>query len=69
MPIRGPIHGDFNEQNILMRETGRGSGEYSVHTVIDFGDAHVNPLAFELAITIMYMMTKVGVKCKELKAS
>jgi len=55
---RGPIHGDFNEQNILMRETEPGSGQYRVHTAIDFGDSHVNPLVFELAITIMYTMTK-----------
>ena len=42
-----------------MRETEPGSGQYEVHTAIDFGDAHVNPLVFELAITVMYMMTKV----------
>ena len=47
-----------------MRETEPGSGRYRVHTAIDFGDAHVNPLVFELAITIMYMMTKVATRKK-----
>ena len=27
----GVLHGDFNEQNILCRETAAGSGEYEVH--------------------------------------
>ena len=56
-----------------MRETEPGSGQYRVHTAIDFGDSHVNPLVFELAITIMYTMTKVTArknpqwKCREFK--
>jgi hydroxylysine kinase len=54
----GTIHGDFNEQNILMLEREKGSGKYDVHTAIDFGDSCKNPLIYELAITIMYMMTK-----------
>ena len=54
---RGVIHGDANEQNVLMTRR-EADGEYEVSTVIDFGDSHVNPLVFELAITIMYMMTK-----------
>ena len=85
------LHGDFNEQNILCRETAAGSGEYEVHqalywilyvlishfpsrlsflscvklfyllqvhSVIDFGDSNRNPLVYEVAITIMYMMTR-----------
>ena len=82
----GALHGDFNEQNILCRETAAGSGEYEVHqaifwilcliishfpsrlscvckivqvhSVIDFGDSNRNPLVYEVAITIMYMMTR-----------
>ncbi|XP_023335145.1 hydroxylysine kinase [Eurytemora carolleeae] len=33
-------------------------GEYEVYGVLDFGDSHYNPLIYELAITIMYMMTQ-----------
>ena len=29
-----------------------------VHSVIDFGDSNRNPLVYEVAITIMYMMTR-----------
>ena len=50
------IHGDFNEQNILCRESK--TGEYEIFSVIDFGDSNYNPLLYELAICIMYMMTK-----------
>ena len=28
------LHGDFNEQNILCRETAAGSGEYEVHQAL-----------------------------------
>jgi len=51
----GILHGDVNEQNILMRKI---NNDHVVHSVIDFGDAQRNPLVYELAITIMYMMTK-----------
>ena len=33
-------------------------GEQEVYGVLDFGDSHHNPLVYELAITIMYMMTQ-----------
>ena len=32
-----------------------------IHSVIDFGDSNYNPLVYELAITVMYMMTKCTV--------
>lgn len=51
---RGVIHGDFNEHNILLREDD--TGEHRVHTAIDFGDANLAPLVFELAIAIMHLM-------------
>lgn len=62
IPVQGDletqiIHGDFNEQNILMRRP-TPSSPYSVYSLIDFGDSQLNPLLYELAITIMYMMTK-----------
>jgi len=51
------IHGDFNEQNILCKENP-ATGKYEISSVIDFGDSNYNPLLYELAISIMYMMTK-----------
>jgi len=53
----GIIHGDFNEQNVLVKQQN-GETEYSVYSVIDFGDSQYNCLLYELAITIMYMMTQ-----------
>ena len=50
----GYIHGDFNEQNIIVDSRG------DIHGVIDFGDSQKNPLVYDIAIAIMYMMTKCG---------
>ncbi|KAG5866464.1 hypothetical protein JTB14_022612 [Gonioctena quinquepunctata] len=50
---RGLIHGDFNEQNIIVAEK---NGEYELKAVIDFGDSHVACYLYELAITMCYMM-------------
>ncbi|XP_017855197.1 hydroxylysine kinase isoform X2 [Drosophila busckii] len=52
------IHGDYNEQNILV---GAGtkpdqSDAYRVTGVIDFGDTSYSPLIFELGIAMTYMM-------------
>ncbi len=54
----GIIHGDFNEQNILVRPIKDKPEEYEVFSVIDFGDSQKNPLVYELGIAIMYMMTQ-----------
>ena len=51
----GYIHGDFNEQNIIV------DAQDNILGVIDFGDSQKNPLVYDIAIAIMYMMTKVGV--------
>ena len=40
-------------------------GLYEIFSVIDFGDSNYNPLLYELAISIMYMMTK----CTEMDPS
>jgi len=69
---KGVIHGDFNEQNILVRLQGNCEEEvkttqeitgsdYDVFGVIDFGDSHENPYLFDLATSIMYMMTQCEV--------
>ncbi|CAK9800193.1 Hydroxylysine kinase [Anthophora plagiata] len=47
----GMIHGDLNEQNLVMSSNGR-----EIAAVIDFGDAHRTCLIFELAITLCYMI-------------
>lgn len=50
---QGFIHGDFNEQNILVEEKFQ---KLSVQGVIDFGDVHYGPLLFDLAILVTYIM-------------
>lgn len=47
------IHGDFNEQNILVEEK---QGKWHVKGILDFGDSHIACYIFELAITMTYMM-------------
>jgi len=54
----GIIHGDFNEQNILVRPMASDPEQWEIFSVIDFGDTNKNPMVFELGITIMYMMTQ-----------
>lgn len=52
---RGIIHGDFNEQNILVNSTDK-QYEYKVTGIIDFGDTSLSLYVFELAIAISYMI-------------
>ncbi len=58
------IHGDFNEQNILVAETAETTRlseehkEYDVVAAIDFGDMMDSYYLFEIAIVIMYMMVE-----------
>ncbi|CAG9864293.1 unnamed protein product [Phyllotreta striolata] len=46
---RGLIHGDVNEQNLLV-ENG------DLKAILDYGDCHVGCYLYELAITMTYMM-------------
>ncbi len=46
------IHGDVNDHNVLVSPTH--GGEYRVTGIIDLGDAHSAPRAFDLAIAIAY---------------
>lgn len=48
---QGIIHGDLNEQNLLV-----GSEGTSVVAVVDFGDSHRACTIFELAISSCYMI-------------
>lgn len=52
---KGIIHGDFNEQNIIVSKVN-DSAEYRIAGLIDFGDTSYSPYIFELAITIAYMI-------------
>lgn len=60
------IHGDFNEQNIIVSCKSSESNDddaqkssssaYQVSGIIDFGDTNYSPLLFEVAIALTYMM-------------
>ena len=52
------IHGDFNEQNILVGKSS--SGEYKVVGFIDFGDTQKSCLLFEIAVALTYMLLTTG---------
>jgi len=52
----GAIHGDLNEQNILVQADSNEPGKFDVAGIIDFGDIHRNYYVFELAIAICYTM-------------
>ena len=54
------IHGDFNEQNVIVRPDAGSSSGVSVVAVIDFGDSEHGPYVYELAIAIMYGMLQAG---------
>lgn len=58
----GTIHGDYNEQNVIVQQSaaaGKDCGDslvYKVYGIIDFGDLIKSYYVYEIAITIMYMM-------------
>lgn len=60
----GVIHGDYNEQNIVVKPTEatkdlpESERDYCVAGVIDFGDMNESYYIFEVAIAIMYMMVE-----------
>lgn len=49
----GLIHGDANEQNILVEIK---NGKWKIKAILDFGDSHIGCYLYELAIAITYMM-------------
>lgn len=53
------IHGDFNEQNILVGKKP-GTAEYKVIGFIDFGDTQHSCLLFDLAVGLTYMLMMTG---------
>ncbi|KAI9554916.1 hypothetical protein GHT06_020196 [Daphnia sinensis] len=58
----GPIHGDFNEQNILVKPDENQPNKYVISGMLDFGDVHYNFYVFEIAIAVCYMM----LECKSM---
>ena len=66
---QGMIHGDYNEQNMLVQLKDESAAldstdgrDYKVSGVIDFGDSIESPYIFEVGVTIMYTM----LKCNEI---
>lgn len=51
---RGMIHGDFNEQNIIVKQDKSGIWNFS--SIIDFGDSNYSCYLFELAIAVTYAL-------------
>lgn len=51
---KGMIHGDFNEQNILLIKSENGN--WKISSVIDFEDSHHSYYLYELAIAVCYIM-------------
>jgi len=52
---KGFVHGDFNEQNIVVEEDS--AGLHQITGVIDFGDVSQSPYVQDLAITVMALLT------------
>lgn len=53
------IHGDFNEQNVLVGKAP-ASNDYKVIGILDFGDTQKSCLLFDLAIALTYVMLTTG---------
>merc|ERR1712168_1482925 len=53
---KGVIHGDFNEQNILVQQNNENKELFDICGILDFGDSSIGCFVFDLAINIMYMM-------------
>jgi len=51
----GVIHGDFNEQNVIVRQDAE-SAAVTIAGVIDFGDSERGPYIFDVAIAVVYCM-------------
>ncbi|XP_069156953.1 hydroxylysine kinase isoform X3 [Procambarus clarkii] len=57
----GVLHGDFNEQNIIVNAKPCEPITFHIDGLLDFGDMQYSCYLFEIAIGIMYQM--VDVKC------
>ncbi|KAJ9595928.1 hypothetical protein L9F63_012901, partial [Diploptera punctata] len=52
---KGTIHGDFNEQNVVM-SSDSGDGTWRISAILDFGDTQHTCYLFELAVNLCYMI-------------
>ena len=50
------IHGDCNEQNILVQQKYGMAGVHEISGVLDWGDSHYSYYLFEAAIAALYAM-------------
>lgn len=53
------LHGDLNEQNILVESCNEGDEdkkEYKVCAILDYGDSHVSAYILELAVLMCYTL-------------
>ncbi|XP_055916229.1 hydroxylysine kinase isoform X2 [Eupeodes corollae] len=50
------IHGDYNEQNIIVEQKRKNSDEFKVCGIIDFGDTSYSPIIFEIGVAMTYMI-------------
>lgn len=53
---KGMIHGDINEQNIIVRESESDAENYEINGLLDVGDSQYNCYLFELTLATTYMM-------------
>ncbi|XP_071764168.2 hydroxylysine kinase-like [Centroberyx gerrardi] len=51
---KGIIHGDFSDQNIIVKPVDNGG--YEVSGILDFALLSINCFVFEVAVSIMYLM-------------
>lgn len=56
----GYLHGDFNEQNIIVRQCNsmdeHGTNSWEIFGLIDFGDICYGPRIYDIAILLAYIM-------------
>ncbi|KAK3095776.1 hypothetical protein FSP39_018921 [Pinctada imbricata] len=57
---RGVIHGDLNEQNILIRKC-EGKEDFQLSAILDFGDSTTSYYVFEVGILLAYMMLEANI--------
>ncbi|XP_078588985.1 hydroxylysine kinase-like [Branchiostoma floridae x Branchiostoma japonicum] len=56
---QGAVHGDFNDQNVLVEEDPTDPGKHRICGLLDFDLIIYNPYVFDLAIGLMYLMSVV----------
>lgn len=62
------LHGDLNENNVLTRPKGDGSGienDEEVYAVLDWGDVHGGPRVLDLAVLLAYVLMAPGGRSPE----